>query len=67
MMQQRLVITTKSVKYMPFLLSFTGFVNGVCWTAYALIYKFDLFLTVTFYWPFALNPYFNFGVLVERF
>ncbi|KAI4303626.1 hypothetical protein MLD38_039234 [Melastoma candidum] len=41
----RLVITTKSVEYMPFCLSLAGFANGICWTTYALI-KFDLFVAV---------------------
>ncbi|PKU81014.1 Bidirectional sugar transporter SWEET6b [Dendrobium catenatum] len=41
----KLVIKTKSVKYMPFWLSFTGFLNGVCWTSYALI-KIDIFLLI---------------------
>ncbi|KAG0480744.1 hypothetical protein HPP92_011300 [Vanilla planifolia] len=40
----RMVIQTKSVKYMPFWLSVAAFLNGVCWTAYALI-KFDIFIT----------------------
>ena len=42
---QKLVIQTKSVKYMPFTLSFVSFINGVCWTTYALI-KFDIYVTV---------------------
>ncbi|PKU81011.1 Bidirectional sugar transporter SWEET6b [Dendrobium catenatum] len=41
----KLVIKTKSVEYMPFWLSFTGFLNGVCWTSYALI-KIDIFLLI---------------------
>lgn len=32
----KLVITTKSVEYMPFFLSLFSFFNGVCWTSYAL-------------------------------
>ncbi|KAL6006945.1 hypothetical protein ACLOJK_032441 [Asimina triloba] len=39
------VITTKSVQYMPLYLSLASFLNGVCWTAYALI-KFDLFMVI---------------------
>ncbi|KAF9602485.1 hypothetical protein IFM89_028499 [Coptis chinensis] len=41
----KLVITTRSVEYMPFFLSFASFANGICWTTYALI-KFDLFITI---------------------
>ncbi|KAF8034193.1 hypothetical protein BT93_C0466 [Corymbia citriodora subsp. variegata] len=40
------VITTKSVKYMPFYLSLANFLNGCVWTAYALI-KFDIFILVS--------------------
>jgi uncharacterized protein with PQ loop repeat len=39
------VIKTKSVEYMPFFLSLVSFLNGLCWTAYALI-RFDLYVTV---------------------
>jgi solute carrier family 50 protein (sugar transporter) len=39
------VVRTKSVEYMPVYLSLVGLVNGICWTAYALI-KFDIFITV---------------------
>ncbi|XP_072958421.1 bidirectional sugar transporter SWEET6a-like [Typha angustifolia] len=41
----KMVIQTKSVKYMPFFLSLVCFLNGVCWTAYALI-RFDIFVTI---------------------
>ncbi|KAL6579149.1 hypothetical protein OROMI_009365 [Orobanche minor] len=34
---QKLVIQTKSVEYMPFFLSLFSFLNGISWTAYALI------------------------------
>ncbi|KAK1351278.1 Bidirectional sugar transporter SWEET [Heracleum sosnowskyi] len=40
----RMVITTKSVKYMPFLLSLFSFLNGLCWTCYALIGQFDPYI-----------------------
>jgi len=43
---QGTVITTKSVEYMPFFLSLVNFLNGICWTAYALI-RFDLYVTVS--------------------
>ncbi|KAL3630057.1 hypothetical protein CASFOL_023041 [Castilleja foliolosa] len=33
----KLVITSKSVEYMPFLLSLFSFINAICWTSYALI------------------------------
>ncbi|XP_054801513.1 bidirectional sugar transporter SWEET6b-like [Prosopis cineraria] len=38
------VIRTKSVKYMPFWLSVTNFLNGLCWTTYALIHPFDIYV-----------------------
>ncbi|KAK3183548.1 hypothetical protein Dsin_030834 [Dipteronia sinensis] len=41
------VITTKSVEYMPFFLSFAGFLNGCIWTAYSLIHKLDLYILVS--------------------
>ncbi|KAL6979424.1 Bidirectional sugar transporter sweet4 [Sarracenia purpurea var. burkii] len=39
----RMVISTKSVEYMPLFLSLASFANGICWTAYALI-RFDPFI-----------------------
>ncbi|ERN06624.1 hypothetical protein AMTRI_Chr01g112820 [Amborella trichopoda] len=39
------VITTKSVQYMPFFLSLTNFLNGVCWSIYASIH-FDINLII---------------------
>ncbi|CAD6251046.1 unnamed protein product [Miscanthus lutarioriparius] len=44
-MTQKMVIKTKSVEYMPLFLSLASLVNGICWTAYALI-RFDLYITV---------------------
>ncbi|KAM3242168.1 hypothetical protein ACQJBY_054694 [Aegilops geniculata] len=41
----KMVIQTKSVEYMPLFLSVASLVNGICWTAYALI-KFDLYITI---------------------
>ncbi|KAI4305411.1 hypothetical protein L6164_028779 [Bauhinia variegata] len=41
------VIKTKSVKYMPFWLSLANFANGACWTAYALIHPFDIYLLIS--------------------
>ncbi|KAG4958215.1 hypothetical protein JHK82_034971 [Glycine max] len=41
----KLVITTKSVEYMPFFLSLASFGNGVSWTTYALI-PFDPFIAI---------------------
>lgn len=39
---QRIVIKTKSVEYMPFLLSFVMFLNAAAWTLYSVLTK-DLF------------------------
>lgn len=44
---QKKVIRTRSVEYMPFLLSFVSFVNAGIWTAYSLIYKLDLYVLVS--------------------
>ncbi|KAK7310251.1 hypothetical protein RJT34_07648 [Clitoria ternatea] len=41
------VIKTKSVKYMPFWLSLANFLNGVCWTTYALIHPLDIYVLVS--------------------
>ncbi|XP_038982141.1 bidirectional sugar transporter SWEET6a-like [Phoenix dactylifera] len=41
----RLVISTKSVEYLPFYLCLAGLFNGACWTTYALI-RFDIFLLI---------------------
>ncbi|XP_061370505.1 bidirectional sugar transporter SWEET4-like [Gastrolobium bilobum] len=41
----KLVITTKSVEYMPFYLSLASFGNGVSWTTYAFI-PFDPFIAI---------------------
>ncbi|KAG7991290.1 hypothetical protein I3843_02G067900 [Carya illinoinensis] len=41
----RTVVTTKSVEYMPFFLSFFFFLNGGTWTFYALLMR-DYFLLV---------------------
>ncbi|KAK5812123.1 Bidirectional sugar transporter SWEET7 -like protein [Gossypium arboreum] len=41
----KLVITTKSVEYMPFFLSLASFANGVAWTTYAFL-PFDPFIAV---------------------
>jgi solute carrier family 50 (sugar transporter) len=46
--EQKMVIQTKSVEYMPLFLSLASLVNGICWTAYALI-RFDLYITVSNY------------------
>ncbi|KMS98987.1 hypothetical protein BVRB_3g067230 [Beta vulgaris subsp. vulgaris] len=39
------VVTTKSVEYMPFLLSFFLFLNGATWTLYAVL-RWDIYLLV---------------------
>ncbi|KAJ0985816.1 hypothetical protein J5N97_004172 [Dioscorea zingiberensis] len=41
----KLVVTTKSVKYMPFYLSLAGCLNGIDWTIYGFIH-FDLFVVL---------------------
>uniref|UniRef100_A0A7N0R9Q2 Bidirectional sugar transporter SWEET n=1 Tax=Kalanchoe fedtschenkoi TaxID=63787 RepID=A0A7N0R9Q2_KALFE len=41
----KMVITTKSVEYMPFTLSLASFANGACWLLYAL-FQFDPFIAV---------------------
>ncbi|XAR49621.1 hypothetical protein NMG60_11032885 [Bertholletia excelsa] len=41
----RMVIKTKSVEYMPFLLSLFVFLNGTCWFIYGLLEE-DPFITV---------------------
>ncbi|KAF3437051.1 hypothetical protein FNV43_RR19804 [Rhamnella rubrinervis] len=41
----RMVLKTKSVKYMPFFLSLANFCNGVVWVIYALL-KFDQYILI---------------------
>ncbi|PRQ58519.1 putative SWEET sugar transporter [Rosa chinensis] len=41
------VIKTRSVKYMPFTLLVANFLNGCCWTSYALIGKVDYFILIS--------------------
>ncbi|XP_076890478.1 bidirectional sugar transporter SWEET4-like [Bidens hawaiensis] len=41
----KLVITTKSVEYMPFFLSLFSALNGISWTAYGLI-RFDPYIVI---------------------
>ncbi|KAH7651073.1 solute carrier family 50 (sugar transporter) protein [Dioscorea alata] len=41
----RLVVKTKSVKYMPFYLSLAGCLNGIDWTIYGFIH-FDIFVVL---------------------
>lgn len=43
---QRTVIKMKSVKYMPFLLSFFLFLNAGVWTTYAVLVK-DIYIGVS--------------------
>ncbi|KAE8055106.1 hypothetical protein FH972_011967 [Carpinus fangiana] len=42
---QKMVLTTRSVEYMPFFLSFACFLSGLTWSTYSLI-QFDLFILV---------------------
>ncbi|KAK1430656.1 hypothetical protein QVD17_13552 [Tagetes erecta] len=41
----KLVVTTKSVEYMPFFLSLFSLLNGISWTTYALI-RFDPYIVI---------------------
>ncbi|CAI8594470.1 unnamed protein product [Vicia faba] len=41
------VIKTRSVKYMPFWLSVANFLNGLCWTAYAILPPFDIYVLIS--------------------
>ncbi|KAB1201858.1 Bidirectional sugar transporter SWEET5 [Morella rubra] len=41
----RMVIKTKSVKYMPFFLSLANLCNGLVWVVYSLL-KFDLYILI---------------------
>lgn len=43
---QKLVITTKSVEYMPLSISLCSFANSLCWTVYALV-QIDPYILVT--------------------
>lgn len=54
MWKQKLVIKTKSVKYMPFFLSLANFMNGVVWVIYACL-QFDPYILVKFHFN---PPYF---------
>lgn len=47
LIRQRRVIGTKSVKYMPFFLSFSLFVNAAVWFTFALLLK-DYYILVSF-------------------
>ncbi|XVF31402.1 hypothetical protein REPUB_Repub16aG0142900 [Reevesia pubescens] len=49
------VVTTKSVEYMPFLLSFILFINGLTWTVYAVLTR-DWFIGVSSLPQFSLIP-----------
>ncbi|PPR88892.1 hypothetical protein GOBAR_AA31794 [Gossypium barbadense] len=47
------VVRTKSVEYMPFLLSFILFINGLTWTVYALLTN-DWFIGVSCLYLYAI-------------
>ncbi|KAL8150365.1 hypothetical protein V2J09_020173 [Rumex salicifolius] len=55
----KLVITTKSVEYMPFFLSLASFANGIAWTVYA-IRPFDPYIAA----PNGLGSLFGLGQLI---
>ncbi|XP_024367363.1 bidirectional sugar transporter SWEET4 [Physcomitrium patens] len=42
----RMVIRTRSVEYMPFLLSLFNFINGLVWFGYAFIGGLDIFIAI---------------------
>jgi solute carrier family 50 protein (sugar transporter) len=42
----KMVIRTRSVEYMPFLLSLFNFINGLVWTGYAFIGGVDIFIAI---------------------
>ncbi len=44
---QCMVIRTRSVEFMPFLLSLFTFLNGAAWFGYAFVGKVDIFITVS--------------------
>ncbi|KAJ8441698.1 hypothetical protein Cgig2_019085 [Carnegiea gigantea] len=48
---QKTVVTTKSVEYMPFLLSFFLFLNGGIWEFYAVLHR-DIYLLLLWSWTF---------------
>ncbi|KAE9451068.1 hypothetical protein C3L33_16989, partial [Rhododendron williamsianum] len=45
MWQVKMVISTRSVEYMPLSLSLASLANGICWTTYAVI-RFDPFIAI---------------------
>nr|QEM23332.1 bidirectional sugar transporter SWEET7 [Paeonia suffruticosa] len=55
----KMVITTKSVEFMPFFLSFASFANGVAWVSYAVI-QFDPFIAI----PNGLGTLFSLAQLI---
>ncbi|KAJ0498862.1 putative SWEET sugar transporter [Helianthus annuus] len=52
----KLVITTKSVEFMPFFLSLFSLLNGVSWTVYALI-RFDPYIVYDIILLYTVQPY----------
>lgn len=42
----KMVIQTRSVKYMPFLLSLFNFINGLVWFGYAFFGGIDIFIAI---------------------
>lgn len=45
--QQKKVVQTKSVEFLPFWLCLAGFVNGIVWFTYANLKTFDLYIAVS--------------------
>jgi solute carrier family 50 protein (sugar transporter) len=44
---QSMVIRTRSVEFMPFLLSLFNFINGAVWFGYAFVGQLDIFIAVS--------------------
>lgn len=60
-----MVIRTRSVQYMPFLLSLFNFLNGLIWTLYSIVTQ-DIFIAVTsstFSFTFSNKSFYQIGYI----